>query len=55
MLKTRRLLHREILVVSTGVQRIHADFLLTVGVRLAVAGHPTRGPAAGRPLARGEP
>jgi len=43
------------LAVSTGDQRIHADFLLTIGVRLAAAGHPTGIPPAGRPVAGGEP
>jgi hypothetical protein len=63
MLKTR-LLHPEILAsgrdvalaVSTGDQRIYANLLLTIGVRLPGAdGHPAGRPSATRPVTRGEP
>ncbi len=43
------------LAVSTGDQRIYPSRLLTVGVRVAAAEHPTGGPSAGRPVAGGEP
>ena len=44
------------LAVSTGDQRIYANLLLTIGVRLPGAdGHPTGGRSATRPGTRGEP
>ena len=44
------------LAVSTGDQRIYANLLLTIGVRLPGAdGNPARGPSATRPASRREP